>query len=115
MCLTDKVVKKAPHVLPNKNVLLRDQFIEHVSDSHLCRELMQVVRGHPAATLIDVRSEAIRWEKEGMPRGGNGRSNTVPSVLGFQHTVLGSHSNQCRAGSLSFGSKLGELREILRR
>lgn len=114
MCLMEKVVKKAPNGLLNKDVLLRDQFVEHVSDCSLRRELKQFVRAHPTATLIDVRSEAIRWEQEGMPGGGRGRSHSVPSVFGFQHTAQGSHHSHSRAGSSPFSSELGELKEILR-
>lgn len=113
MCLMNRVVKKAPHILLNKDVLLRDQFVEHVSDCSLRRELKQFVRGHPAATLINVRSEAIRWEQEGVPGGGRGRSHSVPPVLGFQHTVQGSHSSHSRAGNFSLSSELVELKEIL--
>ena len=114
LSLIEKVVKKAPDGLLNKDVLLRDQFVEHVSDCSLRRELKQFVRAHPTATLIAVRTEAIRWEQEGMPGGGRGRSHSVPSALGFQHVVQGSHHSHSRAGSSSFSSELGELKEILR-
>lgn len=114
MCLMDQVVKKAPHGLLHKDVLLRDQFVEHVFDCSLRRELKQFVRAHPTSTLMDVRSEAIRWEQEGMPGGGRGRSHSVPSVFGFQHTVQGRPHSHSRAGSSSSSSELGELKEILR-
>lgn len=81
MCLMDKVVQRSPHGSLNREVLLRDQFVEHVSDCSLRRELKQFVRGHPTATLIDVRTEAIRWEQEGMPGGTRGRSCSVPNDL----------------------------------
>ncbi|XP_041862171.1 uncharacterized protein LOC121653037 [Melanotaenia boesemani] len=87
MCLMERVAQKAPIGLLNKDVMLRDQFVEYVFDCFLRRELKQYVRAHPDATLIDVRTEAIRWEQEGMPGGGRGRSNSVPAALGFQHTV----------------------------
>lgn len=89
LCLMDKVLKKAPNGLVNEKVLLRDQFVEYVSDCSLSRELKQFVRAHPTTTLIDVCSEAIRWEREGMSGGGRGRSYSVPSAIGFQHTVQG--------------------------
>ena len=114
MSLIEKVVKKAPNGLPNKDVLLRDQFVEHVSDCTLRRELKQFVRSHPTTTLIDVRSEAIRWEQEGMPGGGRGRSHSVPSVFGFQHTVQGVNPSHSRVGNPSGSSELGELKEILK-
>lgn len=60
MRLMEKVVQRFPHGSISrdcKEVLLRDQFIEHVFDCSLRRELKQFVRGHPTATLIDVRTE----------------------------------------------------------
>lgn len=63
MCLMEKVVQKSPQGSLNREVLLRDQFVEHVSDCSLRRELKQFFRGHSTATLIDVRTEAIRWEQ----------------------------------------------------
>lgn len=108
----DKVVKKAPNGLAHKDALHGDQFVEHVSDCNL-RELKQFVRGHPTATLITVRGEAIRWEQKGIPGGGRGRSHSVSSVFGFQHTVqVGPHSYSKEASS-PFSSELGELKEIL--
>ena len=47
MCLMEKVVQKPPHGSLNREVLLRDQFVEHVFDCSLSRELKQFVRGHP--------------------------------------------------------------------
>ena len=109
MFLMEKVVQKPPHGSLNREVLLGD-----VSDCSLRRELKQFVRGHPTATLIDVRTEAIRWEQEGMPGGARGRSYSVPSAFGYQHTVQGNQSNHQGAGNSSFSSKLSELKEILR-
>lgn len=114
LCLMDKVIKKAPNGLVNEKVLLRDQFVEYVSDCSLRRELKQFVRDHPTATLVDVRSEAIRWEREGMPGGGRGRSYSVPSAIGFQHTVQGGHFADVKASNSSVSSELSELKEILR-
>lgn len=76
MCLMDKVVTNAPIGLPNSGVLLRDQFVEHVFDCTLRRELKQLIRRQPNATLLDVRSEAIRWEREGTPGGARGRTHS---------------------------------------
>lgn len=54
--------------MPNSEALVRDQFVEHVADSSLRRELKQLVRRLPSS-LLGVRSEALRWEREGMPGG----------------------------------------------
>lgn len=83
MGLMASVKQHAPSEMINAEVLLRDQFIEHVIDGPLCRELKQFVRRQPTATLLEVRSEAIRWEREGSPAKVRGRSNSVPSVLGL--------------------------------
>lgn len=110
MCLMEKVVQKSPHgsiSRDGKEVLLRDQFTEHVFDCSLRRELKQFVRGHPAATLIDVRTEAIRWEQEGMSGGTRGRSHSVSDAYGYQCYHQG-------AGNSPFRSELSELKEILR-
>lgn len=113
MNLMDRVVTNAPNGLPNSSVLLRDQFVEHVYDCALRRELKQYVRRQPTATLLDVRSEAIRWEREGMPGGARGRSNSVPSTAGFQFALVGSpHSG---SGNLNPKSELNELKEMLRK
>lgn len=71
--------------MPNADILLRDQFVEHVSDGALRRELKQLVHRQPTAMLLDVRSEAMRWEREGMPGGARGRSQSVPSAYGIQY------------------------------
>lgn len=60
MALMDQVKQRAPDGLLNTGVLLRDQFVEHVFDSALRRELKQLVRRQPTATLLEVRAEAIR-------------------------------------------------------
>lgn len=114
MCLMERVVQKSPPNSFNSEVLLRDQFVEHVSDCSLRRELKQFVRGHPTATLIDVRTEAIRWEQEGMPGGARGRSYSVPNAFGYQHTIPGTRSNHQGTGNSSFSSELNELKELLR-
>lgn len=67
--LLEKVRQKSPTALPNAEILVRDQFIEYVCDASLRRELKQLVRRQPHITLLEVRSEAIRWEREGAPGG----------------------------------------------
>lgn len=47
-----------------------------------------------------------------MPGGARGRSYSVPSVFGYQHTVQGNHSNHQGADNSSFSSELRELKEI---
>lgn len=87
MALMERVRQRAPVRMTNAEMLLRDQFVEHVLDSSLRRELKQLVRRQPESTLPEVRVEAIRWEREGSPAGVRGRSHSVPCVW---HVVWGS-------------------------
>lgn len=105
--LLEKVRQKSPTALPNAEILVRDQFIEYVCDASLRRELKQLVRRQPHITLLEVRSEAIRWEREGAPGGARGRSLSVPLAHGFQYGVQG-------GGSSPEKSEMGELREMLK-
>lgn len=111
MSLMASVKQRAPSDMPNAECLLRDQFVEHVIDSSLRRELKQFVRGQPSATLLDVRGEAIRWEREGLPGGARGRSHSVPSVLGLQYGVK---SGPPVVASPSQMSELSEMKEMLK-
>ncbi|XP_026101952.1 uncharacterized protein LOC113073279 [Carassius auratus] len=89
MGLLERVTQRSPYVMPNSQILLRDQFIEHVCDVALRRELKQLIRRQPMLTLLEVRSEALRWEREGMLGSTRGRSNSVPSAYGIQYGVQG--------------------------
>lgn len=112
MGLMEKVKQRAPADMPNAEALLRDQFVEHVLNSSLRRELKQLVRRQPNCTLLEVRAEAIRWEHEGLPGGVRGRSQSVPSVYGVQYGVQGGPQ---AAALLSSVSEMSEMREMLKR
>lgn len=111
MRLMAVVKQRAPSEMPNAEILLRDQFVEHVLDGALRRELKQFVRRQPTANLLEVRGEAIRWEREGLPGGVRGRSHSVPSVFGTQYGV---QSGPQRLANEPQGSELKELREMLK-
>lgn len=113
MASMDQVKQCAPEGLLNAAVLLRDQFVEHVLDSALRRELKQLVRRQPQATLLEVRAEAIRWEREGLPGGARERSHSLPAMYGLQCGVQSSPRPPPLA--VSQGSELGELKELLKR
>ncbi|KAK0137755.1 hypothetical protein N1851_026032 [Merluccius polli] len=113
MALMEQVKQCAPDGLLNSEVLLRDQFVEHVLDSALRRELKQLVRRQPTATLLEVRGEGMRWEREGFPGGARERSHSLPSMYGLQYGVQGSSRPALPASPPS--SELGELKELLRR
>ena len=89
MSLMAQVEQHAPGEMPNVGVLLRDQFVEHVLDSSLRRKLKQLVRRQPDSTLLELRGEAIRWEREGLPGGTRGRSSSLPTAYGLQYGVQG--------------------------
>lgn len=112
MGLMEKVKQCAPMDMPNADTLLRDQFVEHVSDSSLRRELKQLVRRQPNSTLLEVRAEAIRWEREGLPGGVRGRSYSVPTVFGVQYGVQGGHQQAVSSPPVS---EMCEVREMLKR
>ena len=87
MALMAQVERQAPEGMPNADVL-RDQFID-VLDCSLRRELKQLVRRQPTITLLALRTEAIRWEREGLPGGTRGRSSSLPTAYGLQYGVQG--------------------------
>ncbi|XP_077378012.1 uncharacterized protein LOC144019084 [Festucalex cinctus] len=113
LSLMQPIQQSAPNGMPNADVLLRDQFVEHVLDSSLRRELKQMVRRQPAASLLEVRSEAIRWEREGRPGGSRGRSYSLPSGHGLQFRVQGSSVPAPVAAP--HGPSLTELMDLLKR
>lgn len=112
MSLLEGVKQQSPYIMSNSENLLRDQFVEHVVDSSLRRELKQLVRRQPTSSLLEVRREAIRWEREGMPGGARGRSQSVPLVPLIQYGVQGRPSSTTT--SLMPNSELSELREMLK-
>ncbi|XP_073710996.1 uncharacterized protein [Misgurnus anguillicaudatus] len=65
MSLMDAVLSSNPNSVPNDDQVLRDQFVEHVRDVTLRRELRRFVRQKPSCSLLDVRGEAIRWVEKG--------------------------------------------------
>ncbi|XP_042071311.1 uncharacterized protein LOC121812643 [Haplochromis burtoni] len=110
MALMEQVKQSAPDGMRNAEVLLRDQFVEHVVDSGLRRELKQYVRRVPTATLLEVRGEAIRWEREGFSGGVRDRGYSQPSAYGFQ---CGVHTSPRFAPVGTPESEWRELKELL--
>lgn len=106
--LMKKIMRNAPQAIPNSAILLRDQFVEHVNDSDLRRALKQVVRAKPLVTLLDVRGEAVRWEREGRQLESRPRSFSVPSICA---THLSRVSEQT---STSSQSEMAEIKEMLK-
>lgn len=111
MTLMEKVKQSAPDGVPNSDVLLRDQFTEHVIDSALRRDLKRFLRNNQTATLLQVRAEALRWEREGLPGHFRERSFSLSSVHGLQYEVRGS----TRPALVTPAPGLGEVMELLKR
>ena len=108
--LMERVVRSAPNSVPNSAILLRDQFVEQVNDPNLRRTLKQVVRTNPNATLLSVRSEALRWEQEGRPAEGRPRSYSVPSICAIQTSAAPQTAN-----TPSHSFELAELKELFKK
>ncbi|XP_060780518.1 uncharacterized protein LOC132888512 [Neoarius graeffei] len=109
MDLMDQVQRRAPNGVPNSEVLLRDQFIEHVLDNSLHRELKQFARRTPEATLLEARKEAIRWEQEGLPGGARARSFSLPAAYGVQYGMQGRSPIASSAPAATSDSEWKEL------
>ncbi|XP_041863601.1 uncharacterized protein LOC121653904 [Melanotaenia boesemani] len=105
-CLMEKVERCAPRQMPDAPILLRDQFVEHVMDPSLRRELKRFVRQSPGCTLFEVRAEAIRWEREGRPEEPRVRSHSVPSFSAVHYT-------SDRTPSKMPNREITELRQLL--
>lgn len=112
MALMEQIRQSGPNGMHNAEVLLRDQLVEHVVDSALCRELKQYVRHFPTATLLEVRGEAIRWEKEGFPGGVRDRDYSHPLTCGLQ---CGVHTSSSPTPANTLESEWRALKELLKR
>lgn len=112
LSLMERVKRQAPDGMPNAEVLLRDQFTEHVLDGSLRRELKQLVRRQATITLIELRSEAMRWEREGLPGGVRSRSHSLPSTFGLQCGVQSHYQNSPQA--VHSGPSLSELMTLMK-
>lgn len=104
MGLQEKVKQQSSTAMPNAEILLHDQFVEFVLDPALRCELKQLVRRQPSCTFLDVRSEAIRWEREGMPGGARLRSQSLPVTYGLQCGVQGKSQADVSSQGLSLMS-----------
>lgn len=72
--LMNVAIRKMPGGIANSDVILRNQYIEHVLDDMLRRELKRVIQD-PAISFVDLRGIAIRWA-EASKQGGSIRSRT---------------------------------------
>lgn len=89
---------------PNAELLLRE-----VLDCTLRRGLEQLVVNQPLATLLDVRGEAIRWKRDGLPSSARERSNSAPSFSGIHYGVRSAPV----ANHIAHPAEVSEPKEIL--
>ena len=63
MGLLNRAVKRRKDLEAQKDDLLRDQFVEHLRDSVLRRELWEKVWEDETSTFLQMRARALRWEE----------------------------------------------------
>ncbi|XP_023817649.1 uncharacterized protein LOC105355397 [Oryzias latipes] len=112
LSVMDKIKQTSPESVPQSDKLLRDQFIEHVLDPDLCRELKRLVRLTPQMSMWEARTTAIQWEREGRPgedrRGG---LYPVPSICAMQGSNVKPGAPPPSVGVI--GPELVELRALI--
>ena len=62
--LFSKVTRASPSSASSEDKTLRDQFVEHVRESFLRRELKKLIRGRPDISFLDVREEALHLAED---------------------------------------------------
>lgn len=110
--LMDLAIHKTPGGIPNSDQILRDQFIEHVLDDMLRRELKQQVIREPEFFFVSLRGVAIRWE-EASKRGGKNKPRAY-SCDTYSQSV-----DSCEASLNAVTAKpndeIAEIKECLRK
>ncbi|KAK0143148.1 hypothetical protein N1851_018732 [Merluccius polli] len=108
MSLMEMVKRKAPLCFPNPDNVLRDQFIEHVKDIMLKRELRRHMRLHPNSSFLDIRREALRWVEEG---------EHIPKPRSRAYSCNAQRTTECEADlnviSAKPNTEISELKECL--
>ena len=64
MLLLARVERLEPDSVPDKEKLLRDQFLENLRDSQLRRDIKRWARDHPTKSFQQVREEVQLWVDE---------------------------------------------------
>lgn len=110
--LMDVVIRKTPGGIPNSDQILRDQFVEHVHDDMLRRELKQRISQTPTLSFTVLRSIAIRWAEEGR----NGSRQRARASSCNTYTNPGDRDVvESNAMTVPPHSDLAELKECLRK
>lgn len=108
MSLMDLILAGSPDSVPNSDKVLRDQFVEHVRDVMLKRELKRFTREKPASTLLEVRSEALTWVEEG------NREVVVSDVQSWCNVTHGSVVGPDPKVRFQEPTELKEVKDMLR-
>ncbi|XP_062322169.1 uncharacterized protein LOC134023827 [Osmerus eperlanus] len=83
LALMEQIIQHAPGGMPNSGDLLRDQFVEHVFDHGLRRELKRFTRLSPTSTFLEPLKE------QSLPPAGLLASvSLVPVVKGVAHVPI---------------------------
>ncbi|XP_036374266.1 uncharacterized protein LOC118770612 [Megalops cyprinoides] len=108
--LDGESLQEYSHALFSAVPLSDVQFVEHVLDPGLRRELKRLVRQTPGLSMLEVR--AIRWEQEGRPSDyARGRSYSVPSLCAVQCSRVQQNSHPPSVNPAA--SEMAELRAML--
>ncbi len=112
LALMEAIKRNNSRGIPDPDALVRDQFIEHVRDGLLRRELKKSVRLNPDASFLAMRSEAIRWVEDGERVG-------TPRPRSYSCDSQALLVSECRADSHAVTVKpndeLAEMKECLRK
>lgn len=110
--LMDTVICKTPGGIPNSDILLRDQFTEHVHDDMLRRELKQRVLQTPDMSFLALRSIALKWADVGR-QGGKTRSRVYSCDTNCQ--VVEGVNAEMHAVTLGPNDDILQIKECLRK
>lgn len=110
--LMDVVIGKTPGGVPNSDVVLRDQFIEHIHDDTLRRELRKEVLEAPDMLFVNLRGIALRWG-ETSRHGGKTRSRAFSCDTHCQ--VIDGVEASTHAVAAKPSDDILEIKECLRR
>lgn len=81
--LIGDIQRSYPNKLIDPDTLVRDQFVEHVPDVALHRELKSIVRQNPLISFLALRQEAIKWAEEGERPVGQARAGLYHQSVDF--------------------------------
>lgn len=110
--LMDIVSCKTPGGIPNSDILLRDQFTEHVHDDMLRRELKQRVLQTPDLSFLALRSIALKWADVGR-QGGKTRPRAYSCDTNCQ--VVEGVNAEMHAVTLGSNDDILQIKECLRK